>query len=181
MIESVNHSLIQLFRQNVEENTKLSAGSIVEISKVPMIIIDGPALIEKKRLMRDPERITAIDEESEKAVREVPPRWYDLRFNVNITSESHSALIEVFRKLSQLNQMKSLLTANDAEGREREYLWRWENAPNVMTAPNISQVFQGHGVLMVYDVEVYSGIQEEYSLIRKVSAVIDRDKIEVKS
>lgn len=178
MIEETTRSLIRLFRQHVEENTVLSAGSIVEMAKLPAIVLNGPMLTEKKRLMRDPERITAIDIEAGEAVREIPPRWYDLRFDVNISCESNLELVGLMEELSRLNQECPLLDAvNDI--RERKYLWRWEKVPDVMTVPNISQVFQSQGRLIVFDVEIYSEIREVWPLIQKVSAEIDYDKIEV--
>ena len=178
MIEETIRELIKLFREQIEENTVLSAGSIVEIAKLPVIVLNGPMMTEKKRLMRDPERITAIDEEAGKAIREIPPRWYDLRFDVNITCESSIELIGIMKKCSRINQASPLLTARNEE-RERQYLWRLEKFPDTVTTPNISQVYQGRGGLIVFDVEIYSELREVWPLIRKVSAEIDYDKIEV--
>ena len=53
MIEETTRALIKLFREQIEENTVLSAGSIVEITTLPVIVLNGPTLTEKKRLMRD--------------------------------------------------------------------------------------------------------------------------------
>ena len=180
MIEETVRELIKLFREHVEENTVLSAGSIVEIAKLPVIVLNGPILIEKKRLMRDPERITAIDKEAGQAIREVPPRWYNLRFDVNISCESNLDLVKLIMKCSRLNQSHWLLTAKN-EQRERKYLWRWETPPQVSTTPNISQAAQGRAGIIIYDVEVYSGIREVWPLIEKVSVDIDNDRIEVQS
>ena len=66
MIEETTRELIRLFCENIEENTVLSAGSITQLSTLPAIIFHGPTLTEKKRLMRDPERITEIDKEADK-------------------------------------------------------------------------------------------------------------------
>ena len=178
MIEETTRELIRLFREQVEENTVLSAGSIVEIAKLPVIVLNGPTLTEKKRLMRDPERITVIDEEAGEAVREIPPRWYDLHFDVNISCESNLVLVSLVEKLSRLNQRYSLLTAKN-EQRERQYLWRWETPPQVSTIPNISQVAQGRAGIIVYDVEVYSEIREVWPLIERVSVENNKDRIEV--
>ena len=163
MIEATTRELIKLFRRQVEENTVLSAGSIVEIATLPAIILNGPTLTEKKRLMRDPERITVIDLEAGHAVREIPPRWYDLHFDVNISCKSNLELISLIEKLSRLNQGYYLLTAEN-ELRKRQYIWRWENPPQVSTTPNISQVAQGRAGIIVYDVEVYSEIREVWPL-----------------
>ena len=175
MIEGTVRELIKLFQDHVEENTVLSAGSIVEIAKLPVIVLNGPMVTETKRLMRDPERITVIDEESGKAVREVPPRWYDLRFDVDITCSSSLELIGLMEKCSRLNQAYPLLNAQE-DGRERQYLWRWEKFPDAVTAPNISQVYQGRGGLIVYDVEICSGIREVWSLIEKIEIEVQRWK-----
>ena len=178
MIEETTRELIRLFREQIEENTVLSAGSIVEIAKLPVIVLNGPTLTEKQRLMRDTERITVIDEEVGEAVREIPPRWYDLKFDVNISCESNLALVSLIEKLSRLNQGYYLLTAK-SEQRERQYLWRWETPPQVSTTPNISQVAQGRAGIIVYDVEVYSEIREVWPLIERVSVEINKDRIEV--
>ena len=167
MIEETTRELIKLFRERIEQNTVLSAGSIVEIAKLPVIVLNGPLMTEKKRLMRDPERITAIDTEAGKAIREVPPRWYDVRFDVNMTCASSLELIALMEKCSRANQACPLLTAKNDE-RERQYLWRWEKFPDTVTTPNISQVYQGRGELIVYDVEIYSGIREVWPLIEKI-------------
>ena len=178
MIEATTRELIKLFRGQVEENTVLSAGSIIEIATLPAIILNGPTLTEKKRLMRDPERITVIDLEAGQAVREIPPRWYDLHFDVNISCKSNLELISLIEKLSRLNQGYYLLTAEN-ELRKRQYIWQWETPPQVSTTPNISQVAQGRAGIIVYDVEVYSEIREVWPLIEKVSVQIDKDKVEV--
>ena len=167
MIEETVRELATLFCEHVEENTVLNAGSIVELSKLPAIVLNGPMLTEKKKLMRDPERITVIDEEAGQAVREVPPRWYDLKFNVNISCADYWELLGLTEKLSRINQAYPLLTVKRDE-RERQYLWRLEKAPQVSTTPNISQVYQGQAGIIIYDVEVYSEIQEIWPLIEKV-------------
>jgi len=178
IIETVR-TLIKLLRSEICENVVLSAGSIVEISKLPAIILNGPAMQEKKRLARDPERISAIDLENEIAILEVPPRWYDLRFDVNISCESSLAMLEFIENFSRLAQRKRLLTAVN-ELRERQYLWAWRTLPGLDVTPNISQVFQGRGEIVIYDVEIYNGIQETWPLIKKINVEFNnQDTIEV--
>ena len=60
------------------------------------------------------------------------------------------------------------MTAEGAE-RTRQYLWAWQKPPSVYNVPNVSEVCEGRGDLIVYDVEVYSGIQEIVPLIQDVS------------
>ena len=179
MITETVRELIKLFRAEIFENVVLSAGSIVEISQLPIIVLNGPVLNEKTRLMRDPDRIVAIDIENEKAIYEVPPRWYDLHFDVNISCKSSLELINLLEELSRLNQKKYLITAKN-DLRERQYIWRWTSFASFDTNPNISQVFQGRGEIIIYDVEIYSGIQEVWPLIKQVNVDIEKDKIEVK-
>ena len=178
MIAETTRALIKLFREEIFENVVLSAGSIVEISKLPVIILNGPMLHEKKRLMRDPDKIVAIDIESGQAVYEVPPRWYDMRFDVNISCKSSLELLELIEKFSRLSQLKKLLTAKN-EKRERQYIWAWHSMAGFAVEPNISQVFQGRGEIVIYDVEIYSDIQEVWPLIRKVSFEFEHEKLEV--
>ena len=174
MIAETTQELARIIQENTKVKTVLNAGSIVEVSKLPVIVLNGPALTEKKRLMRDPERITVIDKEAGKARREIPPRWYDLRFDVNISCEDYWELLGLFERLSRINQSCPLLTAKRSEF-ERQYLWRWEKSPSVSTIPNISQVHQGKAGIIVYDVEVYSGIYDELRLIEKINAEIYSD------
>ena len=165
MIVETTRALVRLFK-TVEPNTHLSNGSIVELAELPAIVLSGPIATEKKRLMRDPERITAYDYENRIAVEEVPPRWYDLAFSVAFSVRRDPvALMELMEKFSRLAQSHKLLKAESAE-RTREYLWAWQRPPSVYTAPNISEVCEGRGDLIVYDVEVYSGIQETVPLIQ---------------
>ena len=180
MIEATIRELIKLFRGHIEENTVLSAGSIVEIAKLPVIVLNGPVLQEKKRLMRDGERLTAINLSTSSAIREIPPRWYDLKFDVSMSCESNLDLIAMFKKCIILSQSFPLITANNSE-RERRYLWAWNIPPYASMTPNISQVYHGRGEIIVYDVEVYSNIKETWPLIEQVRVEIENDVIEVKA
>ena len=172
MIVETTRALIKMLRANIFENVILSAGSIVEISTLPVIILDGPKIIEKKRLMRDPERILAVDIDNNEATYEVPPRWYDLHFDVNISCQGNLELIELFEEFSRLNQKIPLIEAVNDE-RERKYSWFWGVMPGSDIDPNISQVYQGKGQLIIYDVEVYSNIREVWPLIQKVQVEFD--------
>lgn len=178
MIVETTEALILLLREKILENTVLSAGSIVELAKLPALILNGPTLYEKKKLMRDAERIVAVDLNEGKAIYEVPPRWYDLRFDVSISCNSNREILEIIEKLSRLNQSKLLLIANNNE-RQREYSWVWRVMAGADVTPNISQVFQAKGEIVIYDVEIYSEIREIWPLIEKVIVDIDKDKIEV--
>ena len=171
MILETTQALIKLLRENIEQNTTLSAGAITEISTLPAIVLTGPSLTEKKRLMRDPERITAIDYEAGVAAREIPPRWYDLRFDVSVACESNLGLLELIEKFSRLNQSHITLTAKNAD-RERVYTWAWNLMASSDVFPNVSQVFQCKGEIIVYDVEIYSNIREEYSLITEINTEV---------
>ena len=172
MIVATTRALIKMLRANIFENVVLSAGNITEISELPVIILNGPTMSEKKRLMRDAERLRAIDYETLQASYEVPPRWYDLRFNINISCQGNLELIETFEEFSRVNQKCPLLKAVSNE-REREYSWFWNVIPGSAVDPNISQVYQGRGELRIYDVEVYSNIREIWPLIDKVKAEFD--------
>ena len=177
MIVETIRTLIRLLRGNIFENVVLSAGSIVEISTLPVIILNGPELTEKKLLMRDHERIVAVDLSAGLAIREIPPRWYDLRFDVNISCDSNLALIETFEEFSRVNQKFPLLHAVKDE-RERDYSWYWNIVPSSDIDPNISQVYQGKGELIIYDVEVYSNVRKVWPLIKKIKAEFDTGGIQ---
>ena len=180
MIVGTVKNLVKLLRENICENTTLSAGSIVEISKLPVLILNGPKLNEKKRLMRDPERITVIDKEAGQAVREIPPRWYDLQFDVNISCNSNLELLDMIAAFSKLNQAEKLITSIRDE-RERSYLWYWRVMAGADINPNVSQVYQGRGSITIFDVEIYSDIREVIPLIEKINVDINSDIVEVQA
>ena len=178
MIVETTRALIRMLRENINSNVILSAGSILEISKLPVLVLSGPDLTEKKKLAHDGDRITAIDLENLQAVREIPPRWYDLKFNVNVSCESNLELLEMIEAFSRLNQSNRVIQAVNDE-RERNYTWGWRVMAGSDVSPNISQVYQGKGTITVYDVEVYSNIREYWPLIRKISTEINQDLVEV--
>ena len=163
MIVETTRALIRTFR-TVEPNTHLAQRSITELDQLPAVVLTGPLVQEVTRRRRDAERITAIDIANEHAAREVPPRWYALRFNVAFSAESNIDLLGVIEGCSKLPQRVPLLRAEGAE-RIREYSWRWSTFPSVSNAPNISEVCEGRGELIVDDVEVYSDIREIVPLI----------------
>ena len=178
MIVETTRALIRMLRENVNNNVILSAGSILEISKLPVLVLSGPVLTEKKKLAHDGERLRAIDLENLEAVYEIPPRWYDLKFNVNVSCESNLELLEMIEAFSRLNQSKRVIQAVNDE-RERFYSWSWRVMEGADVSPNISQVYQGKGTITIYDVEIYSNIRETVPLIRKVITSINQDLVEV--
>ena len=95
---------------------------------------------------------------------------------MNISCRSSIELLELIEKLSRLAQSEKLLTAKN-EKRERQYLWAWQSMASFAVEPNISQVFQGKGEIIIYDVEIYSGIQsEEYQLIHETALEITTEE-----
>ena len=178
MLVETTRAIIRLLRDKISNNVALSAGSIVEISKLPVIVLTGPDLTEKKKLGHDGERLTATDLENLEAVYEIPPRWYDLKFNVNVTCESNLELLSMIEAFSRLNQSDRVICAKNDE-RERFYTWSWQDIAGASVIPNVSQVYQGRGIITVYDVEIYSDIRETVPLIRKVIAEIEQDLLEV--
>jgi len=179
MIVETIRALIRLLRANFFENVVLSAGNIVELTELPAIILNGPTMSEKKRLMRDPERLLVIDEENAQAIYEMPPRWYDLRFDVNVSCQGNIKLIEILENFSRVNQKYPLLNAVN-DDRERYYSWSW-NALLSAIDPNISQVYQGRGELIIYDVEVYNNIREIWPLISKIKAEFNPNEMKDES
>ncbi len=178
MIVETTRALIRLFK-TIEPNTILNAGNVVEIATLPAIVLNGPVAVEKKRLMRDPERITAIDIENNIAVREVPPRWYDLQFSVAFSCKSTLELIELMEECSRLAQRSNLLKAENDE-RTRMYSWAWRTLPSVYNVPNISEVCEGRGELVIHDVEAYSGIRENIPLIKVIDIDVNNEHIEIR-
>lgn len=171
MIVEAIRELVKCFR-TIEQNTHLNTGGIVELARLPAIVLNGPSLAEKKRLARDAERLTAIDNDDLISAREVPPRWYDVRFDVNLAAGSVPELLGLLAGCARLPQSVPLLTAKTAE-RERRYSWGWITPPSYSGAPNISEVAEGRGALVIHDVEIYSGIREIVPLILSIEADIN--------
>ena len=173
MILAATRALIQLFK-SMEPNTHLSPGSIVELATLPAIILTGPVVHEVFRKQRDAERITAIDEDSRIAVHEKPPRWYNMQFNVAFSCAASMDLLKFLEACSRLPQQYPVIKA-EGEERTREYSWSWKTFPSAYPAPNVSEVIEGRGELMVYDVEVYSDMREIVPLVE----VFDVDELNV--
>ena len=178
MITATTRALIRAFR-TAEPNTHLAQRSIVELETLPAVILTGPLLQEVAKRQRDAERITSIDIEEGKAIREKPPRWYNMRFNVAFTAVSNIDLLAVMEKCSRLPQTTPLLRAEGAE-RVREYSWRWSAFPSINYAPNISEVCEARGELTVDDVEVYSDVRELVPLIVTVCLDLPHETVIVR-
>ena len=171
MITAATRALIKLFKI-IEPNTILSAGSITEISELPAIVLSGPVATEKRRMRREFEEITAYDRENNTATVERAPRWYDLSFNAAFSCKSTLELVKLMEECSRLNQAHPVIEAIDEQDdtRRRIYSWAWRNLPSVYNAPNLSEVCEGRGDLIIYDVEVYNGLYREVPLIQEFSA-----------
>ena len=171
MITAATRALIKLFKI-IEPNTILSAGSITEISELPAIVLSGPIAGEKRRMRREFEEITAYDRENNTATVERAPRWYDLSFNAAFSCKSTLELVKLMEECSRLNQREPVIEAIDEQdsSRKRIYSWAWRNLPSVYNAPNLSEVCEGRGDLIIYDVEVYNGLYREVPLIQEFSA-----------
>lgn len=167
MITAATRALIKIFK-TIEPNTILSAGNITELSDMPAIVLSGPVANEKRRMRREPEVITDYDYDNNTATVEIVPRWYDLQFNVALTAKSTLDLVKLIEECSRLNQRERVIEAVDEndDTRRRIYSWAWRNLPSVYNAPNISEVCEGRGDLIIYDVEVYSGIYHNEPLIQ---------------
>ena len=163
MILATTRALVQLFK-SMEPNTHLSQGSIVELAKLPAIILTGPVVSEVLRRQRDAERITVIDENNRIAVHEKSPRWYNMQFGVALSCAANMDLLKLMESCSRLPQQYPVIKAVGEE-RTREYSWGWRSFPSAYPAPNASEVIEGRGELMVYDVEVYSDLRETVSLV----------------
>jgi hypothetical protein len=174
MILETTRALVQLFK-GVEPNTHLSSGSIVELAKLPAIILIGPVVQEVARRQRDGERITVVDEDNGTAIRDKPPRWYNLQFDVTFSCTATMDLLRIMESCSRLPQKNPLLRATSAE-RARDYSWAWKTFPSVQTVPNVSEVVEGRGELTIYDVEVYSDLRDVVPLIRVIEINVETPK-----
>lgn len=168
MIKEATEKLLLLFREKVEENTLMSQGDITEIKTLPAIVVRGPRAVEVKRL-RTQAVMTDKDVDNGTYTKEKTPRWYNLRFDISVTSENFRGLADRMEALSRIAQSDPLLRVEqEGTGRVREYLWDWSEFPSNAGAPNFSGVYEASGELVIWDVETYSGIQTEGPLITSV-------------
>lgn len=178
MIKETVEKLILLFRTKIEENTVMSQGDITEIKKLPAIILTGPRLQEVLN-MRTQAKLTDKDMELMTYVKETAPRWYNMRFDISVSSATFRDLIDRIESLSRLAQSDPLLTVVQEEtGRDRRYKWDWITFPSNPGTPNISGVYEAAGEIIIYDVEIYSGVTTEGTLITRIeieSGVQPRD------
>lgn len=165
MIEEATRALIKLFR-TIEPNTVLGNAPLTELAQLPAIVLNGPVAVIKKPLTNDNNRITAYDRENYIAVDEVAPRWYDLNFSVAIACNSALELVKLMEECSRLSQRARVIEAVSEE-RKRIYSWSWRNLPSMYNVPDISEVCEGRGELVIHDVEAYSNIRETIPLIRE--------------
>ena len=168
MIVAATRALIKLFRK-IEPNVILSAGNITELSELPAIILSGPVASEKRQMRRDGETIANYDYENQTAIVEKAPRWYDLSFNIAFSCKSSLELVKLMEECSRLVQAYPVIEAIDEEDdtRRQLYKWSWRNLPSVYNVPNLSEVCEGRGDLIIHDVEVYSKLYREEKLIQK--------------
>ena len=125
-----------------------------------------------KRRRRDGERITAIDLENRQAVRSMPPRLYNLSFSVTLSCETIADLLNLIERFSVFPQSYPLIRAV-GENRTRGYSWGWRSPPTVRGALNASEIAEGTGDLLVFDVEVYGDLRELSPLIRVIEIETD--------
>ncbi len=168
MIVAATRALIKLFRK-IEPNVILSAGNITELSELPAIILSGPVASEKRQMRRDGETIANYDYENQTAIVEKAPRWYDLSFNIAFSCKSSLELVKLMEECSRLVQAYPVIEAIDEEDdtRRQFYKWSWRSLPSVYNVPNLSEVCEGRGDLIIHDVEVYSELYREEKLIQK--------------
>ncbi len=178
MIKETTEQLILLLRNKAEENTVMSQGDITEIKTLPAIVLTGPRL-QEVRSLRTQAKITEKDMELLTYAKETAPRWYNMRFEVSVSSQTFRGLADRIELLSKLAQSDPLLTVEQEEtGRSRQYYWDWETFPSNPGTPNISGVYEAAGEIIIYDVEIYSGIATEGPLITRIeieSGVQPRD------
>ncbi|MBQ7264077.1 MAG: hypothetical protein IJR14_10230, partial [Synergistaceae bacterium] len=171
-------AVVRLFRE-IEPDVHLNMGGLTELASLPSIVLTGPSLTERGRAGRDAERLTEIDEEAWTAVREMPPRWYHMRFDVALAYPAQLPLMEAIERCGRLVQARPLIEAQGSGGRVRRYSWEWTTPPVPHPAPNVAEVHEGRGVLTVHDVELYSGLAEVVPLIRRVAFDIDGERLEI--
>lgn len=140
----------------------------MEIKKLPIIVLTGPTLRERTN-MRTQAEIEAKDAEQGVFVKEKTPRWFNLSFRVLVAAERFSDILDRTERLSRLAQESPLLkVTQEGTGRVREYLWDWTELPSNSTTPNFSGIYEAQGTLVVYDVEIYSGVTRDGTLIKNI-------------
>lgn len=161
-------SALKTLLESAEANTVMAQGNITELKSLPAIVIFGPALHEV-RSMRSQALLRETDTDSGTYTKEKAPRWYNLQFEVRIAAVRYRELADRLEMLSRLVQTTPLIrVTQEVTGRERNYTWDWREFPSITSTPNISGVYEANGELIVYDVEVYSGVQTTGPLITSI-------------
>ena len=100
---------------------------------------------------------------------------YNMRFNVALSAKGNIDLIQIMEKCSRLPQQFPLLNA-ETEERVREYSWRWSAFPSIISTPNLSELVERRGELVISDVEVYSDIRTTAPLIQRIEFDLPDEK-----
>jgi hypothetical protein len=167
MLKETFEQVLSLFR-SVEPNTNQSQGDILQLKTLPAIVLTGPRLEEDKR-MRSQAKLVAVDKESGTYEKEKTPRWYHLIYDVLIATETFRELADRLENLSRLAQSAPLITVEQENtGRVRKYGWDWATFPGNSGKPNFSGVYEATGRMIVWDVEIYSGVVETGPLITSI-------------
>lgn len=172
MLNETCKELLRLLRTQVEENTQQNMGNLLEIKKLPVIVLTGPTL-QERRNMRSVAELTATDPRTNTFVKETTPRWYNLNFAVLLAADHLSDLLDRVEHLSRTARAHPVLTVTqDSTERTRRYHWDWTALPSNTTTPNHSGVYEAQGTLTVYDIEIYSGHTRAGTLIQTVSVTL---------
>jgi hypothetical protein len=167
LLKETCERVLSLFR-SIEPNTHQSQGDITQLRALPAIVLTGPKLEEDKR-MRSQAKLLATDKEASIYEKEKVPRWYHLVYEVIIAAETFRALMDRLEDLSRLAQSAPLITVEqESTGRVRQYDWDWRTFPSNAGKPNFSGVYEATGQMIVWDVEIYSGVVETGPLITSV-------------
>jgi hypothetical protein len=168
LLKETCEQVLSLFH-SVEPNTHQSQGDITQLKTLPAIVLTGPKLEEDKR-MRSQAKLVVIDKEAGKYGKEKAPRWYHLIYEALIATETFRELMDRLESLSRLAQSAPLITVEQENtGRVRQYSWDWSAFPGNAGRPNISGVYEAMGRMIVWDVEIYSGVMETGPLITSVA------------
>jgi hypothetical protein len=90
-----------------------------------------------------------------------------------VAARTFRELADRLEELSRLAQSAPLLTVEQQDtGRVRQYGWAWRTFPGNTGGSNVSGVYEAVGALVIWDVEVYSGVTRTGSLITSVEMTV---------
>lgn len=164
MIVETIRKVVETLR-TVEPNTKFSPGDpFTELAKLPAVVIEGPQLIEVGTFDATKHWLFARDLDTKTFIKERGPKFFNVDFQVSVSSKKETELLALVKKLTMLPVAVPLLSVIK-ESRTEQYAWGWQQQFRGSGAANLCNVHEATAVLRVQMVAMLTDIQMTGKLI----------------